>query len=127
MPDVCCYCKREIVGKTNYCIPEGFPADTRHELKPLCDRCGGSPLPTLHTICEFLDKEQADSDRWQLYLASRKFERKLGEAGEMICELLVSLPSDEARLVALGEVRKKICSCGRLLPCRFHDLKSAAT
>ena len=55
---VCCYCGEVIEGEPEYCIPEDFPNDKRHELKPLCEGCGGSPEPTLDEICAYLDRKQ---------------------------------------------------------------------
>jgi len=53
----CCYCKKTFPGENQYEVPEGFPRNKAHEGKPLCDGCGGSPIPTLNTICNLLDTE----------------------------------------------------------------------
>ena len=53
----CCYCKKPIRGRAEYCIPEDFPNNPVHGGKPLCSACGGFPEPTLDEICETLDME----------------------------------------------------------------------
>lgn len=72
MSDVCCFCKTKIEGDVNYCVPEDFPIDQRHELKPLCDTCGSDTVPTLNQICKALDNEQLAID--DTYLRSLKLE-----------------------------------------------------
>jgi hypothetical protein len=57
MPYTCCYCRRTMKGKAPFCVPEGYPNNKVHELKPLCRKCGGSELPTLDEICAALDAD----------------------------------------------------------------------
>jgi hypothetical protein len=57
MPYQCCYCEKEFNGKNTYAIPEDYPTNKAHELKPLCGRCGGRETPTLDEICEKLDND----------------------------------------------------------------------
>jgi hypothetical protein len=54
----CCFCGRRIRSKeAPFCIPEGFPRNSEHELNPLCWTCGNEETPTLGEICEKLDRE----------------------------------------------------------------------
>jgi hypothetical protein len=54
----CCFCKKRIRSKEPpYVVPEGFPRNKVHEMKPLCRACGSGEEPTLDEICERLDLE----------------------------------------------------------------------
>jgi hypothetical protein len=53
----CCACEKDFKGKLEYCIPEGFANNRDHDNKPLCDRCGSEPTPTLDEICKKLDQD----------------------------------------------------------------------
>jgi hypothetical protein len=54
----CCFCKREFPGEANFCVPEGFANNPKHDGKPLCDGCGSQATPTLEAICQLLDAEE---------------------------------------------------------------------
>jgi hypothetical protein len=57
----CCFCGKRIRTKeAPYRVPEGFPCNPIHELKPLCWTCGHAEIPTLDEICEKLDEEILD-------------------------------------------------------------------
>jgi hypothetical protein len=72
MPYQCCYCEKEFNGKNTYAIPEDYPTNKAHELKPLCGRCGGRETPTLDEICEKLDNDlRKDRAPWRPVFASR--------------------------------------------------------
>jgi hypothetical protein len=54
----CCFCKREIKGEPEFCVPEGFANNRKHDGKPLCQACGSQQTPTLDAICQLLDAEE---------------------------------------------------------------------
>ena len=105
---ICCYCKEPIIGEPRFCIPEGFPLNSDHDGKPLCDGCGGSPVQSLNQICQFLDNEAAAPPSPQ--------ENDAADMAAGIISMLLALPTDEAREDVLGLVFEKICkSCYRPL------------
>ena len=60
----CCYCGEKIeTEEAPYCVPEGYPRNPVHEMKPLCWECGHDVTPTLDQICEKLDRELEGEER----------------------------------------------------------------
>ena len=70
----CCFCGADASGSA-YAVPEGFPRNKEHELKPLCSECGGVDGPTLDEICDTLDR---DLGRTMTTVLMMQFERRKG-------------------------------------------------
>lgn len=103
-PIYCCFCKTEIHGTPNFDIPEGFPHNPLHEGKPLCDECGGKPIPSLEEICAQLDREYAQEVKDRLL---QQLQNSLVRCGFDKNELL-SLPVDMKRIIMLMLTRATI-------------------
>lgn len=57
----CCFCGRRIRTKeAPFAVPEDYPKNKIHELKPICWTCGHAENPTLDEICEKLDRDMAE-------------------------------------------------------------------